>query len=128
MKRQILGVIIGVIGMFLWFMPLVSWEEKAILEDYTYTVYQTGYHIGGIAYLLLFSTFAYAAFSWLKIHPLRIISAAVALVICLLFLGMLYSKRALNNVDWGLIGLILVSIAGIVVAFLDYRSEKVKRE
>lgn len=117
MNRQILGVLIGVAGIFLWFMPLVSWEQE-FMGAYR-KLYQTGYHIGGIAYLQLLSMFAYAFFSWFNLHPLRIISSALSLIICLIFIF-----QALSNAGWGLIGLILISIVGIVLALRDIKSMK----
>jgi len=119
MNRGILGVIIGVIGIILWFMPLVSWQEE-FMGEYV-TVYQAGYHIGGIAYLLLLSMFAYAVFSWFQLHELRMIAGAVALFVCSLFFF-----QASENAGWALVGLIILSIIGILMAFVDYR--KVKAE
>lgn len=117
MNRQILGVLIGVIGILLWFMPLVSWEQE-FMGVYQ-KLYQTGYHIGGIAYLQLLSMFAYAFFSWFRLNPLRIISSALSLLICLIFLF-----QVLSNAGWGLIGLIIISIVGIVLALRDNKSMK----
>ncbi|GLI53366.1 hypothetical protein [Thermodesulfovibrio yellowstonii] len=117
MNRQILGVVIGVVGILLWFMPLVSWQQE-FMGVYQ-NLYQTGYHIGGIAYLQLLSMFAYSFFSWFRLNPLRIISSTLSLLICLLFLF-----QVLSNAGWGLIGLIIISIAGIVLALRDNKIMK----
>ena len=114
MNQKILGTILGVVGVLLWFMPLVYVEFMGV------DAYQAGNHVGGIAYLLLLSTLAYAILSWLEQHIPRIIAASVALAICLLFLFQAGSSAA-----WGLIGLILVSIASIVVAVRDNKVPKV---
>jgi len=113
MDKRIIGVTIGVAGIFLWFMPLASWTEDST------NFFQAGYHIGGIAYLLLFSMFAYSVFSWFKLHSLRIVAGALSLLICLMFLVQIGS-----NTGWGLIGLILVSILGIVLGIMDNKNQK----
>jgi membrane protein implicated in regulation of membrane protease activity len=94
--------------MFLWFMPLVEFDGGAM--------YQSGEHIGGIAYLLLAALLAYAVLSWLGQHPPRIIASGLALVISLLFLVRFGVYAA-----WGLYGLMLVSVAGIVLARRDVK-------
>jgi len=116
MDKRMIGVTIGVAGMFLWFMPFASWTEKFMSEPTR--LFQTGQHIGGIAYLLLFSMFTYSVFSWLKLHPLRILAGALSLLICLIFFVQIGSK-----IGWGLIALILVSILGTFLAIIDNRKE-----
>lgn len=108
MNGKVLGTILGVAGVLLWFMPL------AYINFMGADAYQAGNHIGGIAYLLLFASLAYAVLSWIEQHVPRIIAASVALAISLLFLAQAGSSAA-----WGLFGLIVVSIAGIVVAIRD---------
>jgi len=115
-----IGVAIGVAGIFLWFMPLASWTENFMGNNIN--VFQAGYHIGGIAYLLLFSMFAYSVFSWFKLHSLRIVAGALSLLICLMFLVQIGS-----NTGWGLIGLILVSILGIVLGIIDNKKQKMEQ-
>lgn len=117
MDKRVIGVVIGVAGIFLWFMPFVSWTQEFM--GITQRFYQAGYHIGGIAYLLLFSMFAYSVFSWFKIHPLRIISGVLSLLICLMFF-----VKAGSNVGWGLIVLTLASAIGIILAVIDNKEEK----
>jgi uncharacterized membrane protein len=115
-----IGVAIGVAGIFLWFMPLASWTTNFMGSNIN--IFQTGYHIGGIAYLLLFSMLAYSVLSWFKLHSLRIIAGALSLLICLMFLLQIGS-----NVGWGLIGLILVSILGIVFGIMDNKKQKTEQ-
>lgn len=114
MNGKILGTILGVAGVLLWFMPLVYVNFMQV------DAYQAGNHIGGIAYLLLLASLAYAVLSWIEQHVPRIIAASVALAISLLFL-----VQASSSAAWGLIGLIVVSIAGIVVAVIDNKAPKV---
>ena len=76
---------------------------------------------GGIAYLLLLSSLAYAVLSWIEQHVPRIIAASLALAICLLFLA-----QAGSSVAWGLIALIIVSSASIVLAIRDNKLLKTK--
>lgn len=110
MNTKIAGTLLGVAGVVLWFMPLIelSWMGRA--------AYQTGQHIGGIAWLLLFSSFAYAVLSWLEQHVPRIIAASVALAISLLILA-----QAGEAAASGLLSLITVSLAGIALAVYDMR-------
>lgn len=84
MDNKVKGVLLGVAGIILWFMPLASWDQEFMRQ--TMTVHQAGHHIGGIAYLLLLSSVAYAALSWYEQHQLRIIAGSVATGISLLFL------------------------------------------
>lgn len=113
--RKIIATVLGALGILLWFMPL------AYVGDMGY--YQAGNHIGGIAYLLLFSFLAYGVLSWIEQHIPRIIAASVALAICLMFLF-----QAGGSAAWGLLGLIIVSIAGIALAGYDIKAIKQAEE
>ncbi len=110
MDTRLKGSLTGVAGMLLWFMPLVHLNWMGV------DAYQTGQHIGGIAWLLLFAHFAYAVLSWMRQHVPRIIAAAVALAISLLFLA-----QAGEAAAWGLLGLIGCGIGGIILAVVDQR-------
>jgi len=115
MNPKIIGTALGVVGVLLWFMPLVSIQFMGL------NVYQAGHHIGGIAYLLLLASLAYAILSWMELHVPRIIAASVATAICLLFF-----VQAGMSTDWGLMCLTCVSIASIVLAVRDNKSPKKK--
>jgi len=117
MDKRILGVTLGVAGIFLWFMPFASWTMEFMGVSSTF--FQSGQHIGGIAYLLLFSMFTYSVLSWFKLHQLRIITGALSLLICILFFAQIGS-----NVGWGLIGLTLISVLSVVLAIKDYMAYK----
>lgn len=105
MNKKIEGVVIGLAGVLFWFAPFAEWHE-----DYM-VFHQAGNHIGGVAYLLLASSFAYAVFSWLGQHHLRVISACLALLISIYFLFL-----AGSNTSWGLMCLIFMSGYGAVSA------------
>lgn len=113
MDRKTIGTVLGVVGVVFWFSPL------AYVSFMGSEAFQTGHHVGGIAYLLLFALLAYSALSWIEQHVPRIIAASVALAVSLLFLFQAGSSAA-----WGLYGLTLVSIASIIVAVLDNKALK----
>lgn len=110
MNTKLAGTLLGVAGTLLWFMPFVHLQWMGT------NAYQTGQHIGGIAWLLLFACFAYAVLSWMGQHVPRIIAAAVALAISLLFLAQVGEAAG-----GGLLGIIACSMAGIWLAIRDKR-------
>jgi len=117
MDNKIKGVLLGVAGIILWFMPLAAWSQDFMGRSMT--MHQAGHHIGGIAYLLLLASLAYAALSWFEQHQLRIIAAAIATGICLMFF-----VQAGSNVAWGLIKLTIVSGVSIWFAITDNKKSK----
>lgn len=118
MDSKIKGVLLGVAGIILWFMPLMAWQTEFMGETTSY--HQAGHHIGGIAYLLLVSSIAYAALSWFEQHQLRIIAASVATGI-----GGLFLIQGGSRIAWGLLVLTVVSVASILLAISD--NQKVKK-
>lgn len=88
MEDRMKGVLFGIFGLFLWFSPWVNVGGYVGMS-----VHQSGQHIGGIAYLLLFASFMYAA-------------------ICCLF-----TTQARSSIAWGLIFYLLLSIASAFFAF-----------
>lgn len=76
MNRRTIGTVLGVVGVVLWFMPL------AYVTFMGQEAFQAGHHVGGIAYLLLAGSVAYAVLSWMEQHVPRIIAASVALAGC----------------------------------------------
>ncbi len=106
--RKIFGTILGISGVLIWYMPLAHVQIGGKIA------YQAGNHIGGIAYLLLFSLLGYSVLSWLEQHIPRIIAASVALVVSLMFLF-----QAGSDAAWGLFGMIFFCIASIVAAVRD---------
>lgn len=119
MDFKIKGVLLGVVAIIIWFMPFASWDQE-FLDDIV-RIYQAGHHIGGIAYLLLVSSFAYAVLSWFEQHQLRMIAAGVASGICLFFL-----VQVGKNVAWGLLALIVVSGLRVWFAYMDEQRKKMR--
>lgn len=111
MDKKLIATLLGVSGVLLWFMPLLN------VEFMGQQMYQTGQHIGGIAYLILLAALAYAVLSWMQLHVPRIIASGLATAICGLFL-----LQAGSGAAWGLYGLLLVNIAGTAMAVLDNRA------
>lgn len=116
MNAKITGTILGIIGSALWFMPLVYVSFMDI------NTYQAGNHIGGIAYLILLASLAYALLSWMELHLPRIIAASTATMIAVILL-----VGAGPWAGWGLIGLTFVSMVCFVVAVRDNRSSRAAR-
>ena len=115
MNSKIKGVLLGIAGVILWFMPLVYVDFGELGQGF-----QTGYYIGGIAYLLLLSSGLYAIFSWKEIYQLQIIFSSLSTCICVLFL-----LQSRSNAAWGLFLLLFVSGVSIFVSIFDrkkYRS------
>ena len=110
MNGKIIGAVLGVVQLFLWFMPLINLNEDSSMQ-------QAGNHIGGIAYLMLFAAFAYSVLSWMELHIPRVIAASVVLAISLLFLVEMGGSTA-----WGIYFLILTSVVGIVIAVKDNKA------
>ncbi|QWV93174.1 hypothetical protein KP004_18710 [Geomonas oryzisoli] len=75
MDHKTKGVVLGLAGVILWFMPLANFGFMGL------DLYQTGSHIGGISYLLLTASAGYAVLSWFEQHQLRIIAAGIATAI-----------------------------------------------
>ena len=111
MDHKTKGMLLGVAGMVLWFMPLV--------RSGFFGFYLSGQHIGSIAHLLFASSIAYAASSWFEQHQLRIIAGSVAAVICLLIL-----LEAGSHAVWGLYALTAVSAVAVVSALIDNKKAK----
>ncbi len=114
MDKKLIATLLGVSGVLLWFMPLLN------VEFMGQQMYQSGQHIGGIAYLLLLAAVAYAVLSWMQQHVPRIIASALATAICGMFL-----LQAGSGAAWGLYALLLVNIAGLAMAVRDNRAAAV---
>lgn len=118
MEERTKGVLLGVAGIVLWFAPMTQWDGNFMGE--MTTLHQAGHHIGGVAYLLLLASAAYAVLSWFELHSLRAIAAGVAIGVCLLFMAQAGSRLA-----WGLVTLFVVSGLGFLFALAaDKRSRR----
>ncbi|MBU5611666.1 hypothetical protein [Geomonas azotofigens] len=113
MDHKTKGVVLGLAGVILWFMPLANFGFMGL------DIYQAGSHIGGISYLLLAASAAYAVLSWFEQHQLRIIAASIATAIGLMFLVQFGERAA-----WGLYLLIVVSGVGWIVGYCDEQKRK----
>lgn len=70
-NKQFYGVSLGLLVLFLWFQPFVDFG----------LMYQSGQHIGGIAYLILFAGAGVMVFSWQRNAQLLLISGIFGTVI-----------------------------------------------
>lgn len=113
MDNKTKGVILGLAGVILWFMPLVNVGFMGL------NFYQSGSHIGGIAYLLLASSASYAILSWVEQHQLRVIAGGMATA-----LGLLFLVQAGANAAWGLYLLIVVSGVSCISGYTDEQKRK----
>ncbi|MBJ6751859.1 hypothetical protein [Geomonas anaerohicana] len=110
MRGKAIGVALGVVGIVLWFMPLVK---------VGFNVYFAGRQIGNVSYLLVVCSLAYALFSFFDLHKLRVIAATISTAIGLLLLSEAWSYAA-----WGLYGLNIVSVASWLAAVSDWDATK----
>lgn len=108
MLRNTIGCLFGVLGIILWFQPMTYVSYMGM------DMYQAGNHIGGIAYVVLACTFAYALLSWTPLHVPRVIVAALALVVCLLLL-----LQINQQLGWGLFALTVINAVSVGVAIWD---------
>lgn len=111
MHSKVIGIVLGIAGVLLWFMPLVTIQFMGM------TGYQSGSQVGGIAYLLLLASISYALLSWREQHVLRIIAASTALLITVLLV-----VQAGSQVAWGLVSLLIVSALSVGFAVRDLRA------
>jgi len=98
MDKRVVGTLLGIAGMLLWFMP---WTEFS-MGDMDF--YRTGSHIGGVAYVLLMSSLASAVLSWVPQPVPRIIVAALSTL-----LSGYFWLNAGEAAAWGLVWLCAVS-------------------
>ena len=113
MDRRMFGLLLGVAGVGLWFMPLAYVNVGMFSKMFEgMQLYQAGHHIGGIAYLLLLSSAVFAISSWILNKHISIVAATVLLGVSVLFLFQAGSSAA-----WGLICLLVVSLMCLVFAF-----------
>jgi hypothetical protein len=113
MNEKLIGTLLGVAGVLLWFMPLAHIDLMGVEG------YQSGATVGGISYLLVLSSLAYAFLSSIEQQVPRVITASIASVICFIFL-----VQAGTTVAWGLGLLTLVSLVSLVLALGDNKVKK----
>lgn len=105
MNTKVVGAVLGAIGLFLWFQPFVMLGGG---------YWQSGQHIGGIAYLLLIAMAAYSVLSWMELHVPQMIASGLALAILLWFFAQAGASAA-----WGLYSLIVLNFVGMAIAWRD---------
>jgi hypothetical protein len=110
MNKKTIATALGVISAVFWFLPWVYIEFMGV------NAYQSGSHIGGLAYLILLASLAYAALSWMELHVPRLIASGLSTGI-----SGLYLIIAGASIAWGLIGLFVFSAVGAAMAFKDYK-------
>ena len=113
MDKRVVGTLLGIAGMLLWFMP---WTEFS-MGDMDF--YRTGSHIGGIAYVLLMSSLASAILSWVPQPVPRIIVAALSTL-----LSGSFWLSAGEAAAWGLVWLCAVSGIGLLQAIERNSAER----
>lgn len=114
--KKIAGVLLGVMGTFFWYAPWVYLDFGNSGMFGGMQMVQSGQHIGGVAYLLLFASIAISVLSWMEQHVPQMIAAGVCCLLCLLFVA-----QAGTKIGWGLIGLSAVSILSFLLAVLGRR-------
>lgn len=109
MNAKVTGLVLGVLGVFLWFMPWAQWQHE--FRGETIEAFQAGHHVGGIAYLVLIAATAYSAAAWKEQPTLQIVSAAVWLgsALLLFVLG--------DHLAWGMFALLGAASASLWVGF-----------
>ncbi|MDY0040972.1 MAG: hypothetical protein RBS57_11740 [Desulforhabdus sp.] len=113
MDKRIVGTLLGIAGILLWFMP---WTQFSIGEM---EFARTGSHVGGIAYVLLMSSLAYAVLSWVTEPVPRIIVAALSTL-----LSSNFWLDAGEAAAWGLVGLCMASGISLLQAIEENRAFK----
>lgn len=110
MNKKTIATVMGMVSAVLWFQPWVYVDFMGV------NAFQSGSHIGGLAYIILLSSLSYAALSWMELHVPRMIAAGLNTGI-----AGLYLISAGTSVAWGLIALFVINVASAVLAFIDHK-------
>ena len=115
MNTKVIGLVLGILGVFLWFMPWAQWQHE--FRGETIEAFQAGHHVGGIAYLVLIAATAYSVAAWKEQGTLQIVSAAVwlACTLLLFFQG--------DNLAWGMFALLGVAGVGLLLGVWQRNGE-----
>lgn len=108
--KQIIDILLCVASLLFWFEPFnsVSFGMKDVFPETE--MYQSGEHIGGLAYLMLIAPLTFAYFSWKENLHLKLISGGTQLLLCTI---LLIPRLFAGNVKYGII--ILTILAGGMV-------------
>lgn len=125
-----IGLIIGILSGLLWFMP---WLEST----YTFMgieqhISQSGFNLRGLALATPVFSVLYSIFSYLKNEKLAIIFMSIqTLIVLIVFVGAFDMNISLGNQTlgkvhhgFGLIGITLVSVVGLIYSILKFRKNK----
>jgi H+/Cl- antiporter ClcA len=103
------GIIACLALLLFWFAPWVEWDEPQMFGSGTDTIYQSGEHIGGRAYLILLAALAQAGFGWFRHYGIAALVSLFGLALCGLYLidvwhGLRYGLSCLTGIFAGLSG------------------------
>lgn len=115
--KQIIDISLCVASLLFWFQPFnsVSFGSYDMLNIYGYQMYQSGEHLGGMAYLMLIAPVAFGYFSWKEEDQLKLISAGTQLLLCKIYL---LPRLFAGNLKYGIVMLTVFAI-GMVVSSLN---------
>jgi hypothetical protein len=116
MDKKTTSTLLGISSCVLWFMPWVYLDFMGV------NAYQSGSHIGGLAYILLLAAVAYAILSWLLQYQLCLIVAGLSVLIAGGYLFL-----AGGAMGWGLVGIFFVSIASVFISYRDFKALQTAR-
>ncbi|WP_297451819.1 hypothetical protein [Ferrovum sp.] len=110
MKTKWVASGLGIVAMWLWYMPWIMLGDD---DRSGFYLYQSGQHIGGTAYLLLGLGAGYSYFTLKEMKGGRILVSLSGLLISLGYL-----TTVGKSAGWGLLGLCLVEGLSLGLALL----------
>ena len=123
MNSKIIDVVLAVASVFFWYQPFNSVSNDLFGNDFGgAAMYQSGEHIGGMAYLMLIVPLVFAYFSWVKNQQIQFIAAGAQLLLCALFI---LPRLMAGNVRFGIVALTV--LAGVMM-YRSYMANEVKDE
>lgn len=121
-NRKTSGVVFGVLGLVLWFKPFIIFQFNP--ND---PFYKTGLEMGGMSYLLIVGSVAFAIFSWIEEMRLLTISAMLNLYVCLSYVLKVYDVPNIY-IGSGLGWFTALSVIGLFYALVGLKSAMKKKE
>lgn len=110
LSSNISGLVLGVVGILLWFAPWAQWQGEFMGQ--TRTLFQSGQHMGGIAYVVLLAAAGYALGAWQCRRQLQLLAAGVWLLVA----GLHFARA--GGAAWGLCGLLVTACLALLRAVL----------
>jgi hypothetical protein len=112
MDKKMIGTTLGVVGVILWFQPFVSFGR----------LFQSGQHIGGLAYVLLAASIIFATASYFeKFDLVKLLSFVI------LGLTSLLVFQYMGKSGWGLISYLILAIYSVYYA-LEPKKKDIEKE